>query len=229
MPDYLARHYWWAYLWSPGVWFFNHQPIINAILFGQYKRLLNRTLHYLEGLSPGNFLQLTCVYGQLSPKIIQANSACPFFLCDIAQVQLDATKHKIEKIPHNAVYLSRMNVENIAFKNDSFDTVLVFFLLHELPHDARNRTLEEVTRVLAPGGRLIIVEYAPLPTHHFLYRIYPLRWIITQLEPFLDDFWKLPLSDTLNAKAQQWGKKLERLNVDYFFNRFYRIEVYKAD
>ena len=41
IPKYLARYYWWAYLWSVGVWFFDHQPIINAILFGQYRKLMN--------------------------------------------------------------------------------------------------------------------------------------------------------------------------------------------
>lgn len=42
-PDYLARHYWWAYLWSVSVWFFDHQPIINAILFGQYRTLSKKS------------------------------------------------------------------------------------------------------------------------------------------------------------------------------------------
>jgi|GEM_PF-5881062 len=34
LPDYLVRHYNWAYLWLVSVWLFDHQPIINAILFG---------------------------------------------------------------------------------------------------------------------------------------------------------------------------------------------------
>jgi len=25
VPVYLARHYWWAYLWPPAIWFFDHQ------------------------------------------------------------------------------------------------------------------------------------------------------------------------------------------------------------
>ena len=176
----------------------------------------------------GNLLQLTCVYGQLSPCIVQTNKQCSFYLCDIAQVQLELSKHKLNKIHHNAVYLSRMNAEHVAFKNDSFDTVLVFFLLHELPRDARSRVLGEVTRIMKPGGQLIIAEYAPLPARHFLYRIPPLRFILTRLEPFLDDFWKMDLPETISTKALQWGKQIEPTNVDYFFQHFYRIEVYKA-
>ena len=34
VPEYLARYYWWAYLWRGGIWFFDHQFVINAILLG---------------------------------------------------------------------------------------------------------------------------------------------------------------------------------------------------
>lgn len=61
MPIYLVRYYWWAYLWSKAVWFFDHQPIINAILFGQYKKLMNITLARLERVPRERVLQLTCV------------------------------------------------------------------------------------------------------------------------------------------------------------------------
>lgn len=71
-PLYLARHYWWAYLWSVGVWFFDHQPIINAILFGQYKKLMLATLGRLANAPTKSVLQLTCVYGELTPKLIAA-------------------------------------------------------------------------------------------------------------------------------------------------------------
>ena len=75
VPFYLARHYWWAYLWRPAIWFFDHQPIINAILFGQYKRLMNTTLEKLSDANLDSTLQLTCVYGQFIPKL--ANMLAP--------------------------------------------------------------------------------------------------------------------------------------------------------
>ena len=61
MPEYLARYYWWAYLWEKSVWFFDHQPIINAILFGQYKKLMQLTMQQLEHTDHTRVLQLTCV------------------------------------------------------------------------------------------------------------------------------------------------------------------------
>ncbi len=58
-PVYLARHYWWAYLWPAAVWFFDHQPIINAILFGQYKKLMRATMARLDNAPKDSVLQLT--------------------------------------------------------------------------------------------------------------------------------------------------------------------------
>jgi len=50
-PLYLARHYWWAYLWPVADWFFDHQPIINVILVGQYRKLMRAMMVRLEGWS----------------------------------------------------------------------------------------------------------------------------------------------------------------------------------
>jgi len=227
IPDYLAQHYWWAYLWRPAVWFFDHQPIINVILFGQYKGLLKQALHCLESRPPGRLLQLTCVYGQLSPSIAGNKKEHPFFLCDVAPVQLEAARRKLSSAAPDAVCLARMNAEQLAYSNDSFATVLVFFLFHELPADARMRVIDEIVRVIEPGGQVISVEYAPLPTHHFLYRIYPLRWLLTRLEPFLADFWREDLAAAMCSRAKGYGKAIERPRVEYFFNRFYRVEVYQ--
>jgi len=227
IPDYLARHYWWAYLWRPAVWFFDHQPIIDAILFGQYKRLLRQTLECLANRPPGRLLQLTCVYGQLSPSIVRNKKDRPVFLCDVATVQLETVRRKLNNEAREAICLARMNAEQLAYRDGSFATVLVFFLFHELPTDARMRVIDEIVRVIEPGGQVIIVEYAPLPTHHRLYRIYPLRWLLTRLEPFLADFWREDLVAAMRSKAGGYGKVFERTRAAYFFNRFYRVEVYQ--
>jgi hypothetical protein len=70
VPEYLARYYWWAYLWRGGIWFFDHQPVINAILFVQCDLLLKKTLAQVETRPDARLLQLTCVYGRLTPIAI---------------------------------------------------------------------------------------------------------------------------------------------------------------
>jgi demethylmenaquinone methyltransferase / 2-methoxy-6-polyprenyl-1,4-benzoquinol methylase len=46
----------------------------------------------------------------------------------------------------------------LPFGDEHFDVVLAAFGLHELPHDVRARALQEVVRVLRPGGRLLAVD-----------------------------------------------------------------------
>ncbi len=125
MPVYLARHYWWAYLWPAAVWFFDHQPIINAILFGQYKKLMRATMTRLPNAAGESILQLTCVYGELTPKLIEAISPTPLHITDVAMVQLELAKSKAPC--ENALLAALMNAEHLAYRDDSFSTVVLFF------------------------------------------------------------------------------------------------------
>jgi ubiquinone/menaquinone biosynthesis C-methylase UbiE len=225
IPEYLARHYWWAYLWRPAIWLFDHQPIINAILFGQYQRLLDTTLACLRDHPPKRLLQLTCVYGKLTPKLLAQLNPQPLHLADVAAAQLQLSRRKAGS-HRSQLHLARMNAENLAYAGNSFDTVLIFFLMHEMPAEARQKTLREALRVLAPGGRLVVTEYGPLPRHHWLYRVWPSRWLLTYLEPFLDGFWREDLCADLAALGAPQGKAVQLAEDHRVFGGFYRVSVF---
>lgn len=226
IPRYLAQHYWWAYLWRPAVWFFDHQIIINAILFGQYKKLMNATMQRFDKtMLDGEILQLTCVYGSLTPNILKAISPHSIHITDVALVQLEKT---LSKAPDkNKVFATRMNAEQLGYKDDAFSTIVLFFLLHEMPHEARMRTLSECMRVLKKDGKLLLTEYAPLPEKHLLYRFLPSRLLITKLEPFLAGFWKEDLLKTLNALGEPLGKHVEVVSNTLIFSSFYCVTEYR--
>jgi ubiquinone/menaquinone biosynthesis C-methylase UbiE len=226
IPVYLARHYWWAYLWPVAVWFFDHQPIINAILFGQYDKLMRATMARLDNADHVNTLQLTCVYGELTPKLIETVSPAPLHITDAALVQLELAKSKAQ--PENALLATRMNAEQLGYRDDSFSTVVLFFLLHEMPEQARLNVLSECMRVLPVGGVLLITEYAPLPKHHLLYRILPFRLLLTRLEPFLDGFWREDVAARLNEHGDGLGKKVSVISEKRIFADFYRVTEYKV-
>lgn len=228
-PEYLARHYWWAYLWRVGVWFFDHQTIINAILFGQYRTLARRALRACTtDRPPGRVLQLTCAYGNLTPALVEA-LADDLYLMDVAAVQLALARRKVAAAGRHRLLAARMNAERLAYRDDAFATVLIFFLLHELPHDARERALDEVLRVLRPGGRLVIAEYARRPEHHPLWRFRPVRALLLRLEPFLDDFWGQDLPAVLAVHAARHGKRIRLVDEFHCFSGFYRLSVFELD
>ena len=221
IPEYLARHYWWAYLWKVGVWFFDHQWIINLILFGKYRVLVHHCLQALSRRDCGRTLQLTCVYGSLTPSLYQILQD-DLHIADIAEIQLRAAQQKLPPAS-NRLYLERMNAEQLAFASRSFDTVLMFFLLHELPPSARNHVLGEIMRVLKPHSRLVVVEYGERGTVHLMHRWWIFRVILGWLEPFLPSFWSENLEQNIRQFAHRQGREIESVHTELLFNGFYRV------
>lgn len=225
VPEYLARHYWWAYLWRPAVWFFDHQPIINLILFGQYRALMDRTLALFRKYSRGETLQLSCVYGSLTPSILRDMQPRPLHITDVSRVQLMKLNSKITD--KNRLLMTRMNAEHLAYADNSFSTVIIFFLLHELPTDARRLALAEALRVLTPDGTLLITEYGHQPEQNFLTRFPPSRFLFTHFEPFLESFWAEDIPCLLNQLGQPLDKGVELLSQENVYSQLYQVSAYK--
>jgi ubiquinone/menaquinone biosynthesis C-methylase UbiE len=222
VPEYLARYYWWAYLWRWGIWFFDHQPVINAILFGQYDRLLKKTLAQVETGPGTKLLQLTCVYGKFTPLLLSGTNN-EIHLCDIATGQLQSAWNKTLRFAFRC-HLARMNAECLAYRDDAFDQVIVFFLFHEMPAAARQKVYTEIARVARPGGSVLITEYAATPQRHWLYRFVPFRRLLEHIEPFLSGFWQEDVGTKLNDALRQNGKALKgEPGVEHCFAGFYRI------
>ncbi len=221
VPEYLARYYWWAYLWRWGIWFFDHQPIINAILLGQYDKLLKKTLAQIDTKPDAKILQLTCVYGKLTPSLLSSTDN-EIHLCDVATGQLQLARRKTRNV--DRCHLARMNAECLGYRNDAFDQVIVFFLFHEMPAEARLNTYAEIARVVRPGGSVLITEYAATPQRHWLYRFLPSRLFIGRLEPFLPGFWQEDVTAKLSGALERNDKALDgEPVVEYCFAGFYRV------
>lgn len=182
----------------------------------------------LEKLSDANLdstLQLTCVYGQFIPKLANILVPRPLYITDVCIHQLYLVRRKTQSI--NPVFPALMNAESLGYQHNSFTTIIVFFLLHELPADARQRVLSECMRVIKTGGSLVITEYGPLPEQHWLYRIRLTRWLITYYEPFLDSFWRDDITRLLIDSGKSFGKSVEVKTNTSIFNGFYRVTEFK--
>ena len=226
MPSYLSGHYRWAYLWRPGVWFFDHMPIINCIVFGQYQRMVEATLrHFSNSRAIGSTLLIGSAYGSLVPELARRVTGNPLTVIDVAPIQVARADRKLKESGlRDDVTLMRMDAEHLEFESNSFDSALTFLLLNELPSDARCRALKHAIRVLKPGSQLVVTEYGELGTQHALHRIAPLRWFVTRAEPHLDSLWRDDLSRLVDDCARTQGKRAELTDKDLIFNGFYRIK-----
>ena len=225
LPDYLVRCYGWAYLWPPAVWFFDHQPIINAILFGNYRKVMNETMRLLQPEQAGKTLLIAMAYGELAPKV--ASRTDNLHIVDVAPIQLEAAARKLDKAGLEAS-LGLMNSEELTYEDDGFDTALMFLLLHELPGEARLRSLREAIRVLRPGSRFVIAEYGEYERKHLFHRFAPMRWVLTKAEPFLGGFWNEHLDDVVAQCATEVGKSARPEEHVDIFGGFYRVVSYRV-
>jgi ubiquinone/menaquinone biosynthesis C-methylase UbiE len=230
LPDYLVKHYWWAYLWRPAVWFFDHQPIINTIVFGQYRKLTEATVRLLHPSQAGSTLMIASAYGNVITKAAKALGDNPLTVVDIAPIQLERAQVKLEKLGLDGnVTLTRMNAEALAYPGDSFDTAFMFLLLHELPVPSRRKALIEALRVVRPGGSLVLAEYGGFTKSHPFHRVPLLRWIFGKAEPFLPSLWHTDLDALLTECGNVTGKRVVCEDKVWMLGGFYRVWRYRVE
>ena len=214
MPDYLSAHYWWVYVHPGAVRFFERPWLVNLILWGNYARLRDAALAEL-GSMPGRTLQVACVYGDLTARLCR-QAACAKGTIDIVDVLPIQLKNLREKLPADApARLLAMDSSSMNVPDASYDRALVFFLLHEQPRDYRRRTMSEVLRVVKPGGKILIVDYAlPRWWHPLRYLWWP---VLATLEPFALDLWRQDIGTWLPPSH------VSRLCQHRFFGGLYQL------
>ena len=177
VPAYLRETYAWAYLSPLGTRFFDHQAIVNTILWGNASRLCKWACQEIQ---PGSrVLQPAAVYGNFSRML--ANAVGPTGLLDIrdiAPIQVRLTTHKMQNITHAHVYQHDARQPS----KKRYDSIVCFFLLHEVPEQDRPPIVRNLLESLTPSGRCIFIDY------HRPARWHPLRPVLSAvfrcLEPY---------------------------------------------
>lgn len=219
IPRYLQRHYWWAYIHPNAIRFFDHDPIINFILWGNYAKLRNAALDELGETLPGQTLQVACAYGDLTPHLSErvAAGGGRLDVIDIVPAQLRNTRRKLKA--DAPVRLLNMDASDLNLADESYDRAIVYLLFHEQPDEYRERTLAEIFRVVKPGGTVVIIDFAqPAWWHPWRYWFKPL---LAVLEPFALDLWKKPLTSWMPApwSERQWPRR------EYFGGYFQKLVI----
>ncbi len=222
VPDYLEKTYWWAYARPWAIKFWEREWLIDLILWFHYKRLRNEALAAFGEELSGRTLQVSCAYGALTPtlygKIHEKGGSL-----DVVDVVIHQLKNLNRKLPKpNSVRLLNMDATSLSLADAVYDRVMLFFLPHELPREARDKAFAEAFRVAKPGGTVLVVEFSKPAWWH------PLRYIylpfLAFLEPFAPDIWK---NEDLGAwLSKDIVKKL--LTRKKIFGGYYQILTFKA-
>ena len=156
---------------------------------------------------PGSTLQVACVYGDLTGRVGRhaAASGGTLDVVDVLPIQLRNLHDKLSaEMPAR---LMAMDSTRLQLPDGAYDRALVFFLLHEQPESVREQTLREVFRVLKPGGKLVIVDYARPRWWNPLRYLW--RPVLALLEPFALDLWRddigawMPPSNGTRVKSRR--------------------------
>jgi ubiquinone/menaquinone biosynthesis C-methylase UbiE len=217
VPHYLNAYYWWAYIHPRAVRVFERQWLVNLILWGNYARLRDAVLAEMGDRLPGRTLQVACVYGDLTPRLsARLGPDGQMDVVDVLAIQLSNLRKKLPL--HAPVRLLRMDSASLSSPDASYDRALVFFLLHEQPRHVREGTLSELLRVVKPGGKIVVVDYALPRSWHPLRYIW--RPLLARLEPFALDLWRdeisrwLPRTGTVRLrKATFFGGLYQKLVI----------------
>lgn len=218
VPSYLQTFYWWAYIHPRAVKFFERHWLVNLILFGNYRQLCDAALAELGEALAGATLQVACVYGDLSTRLARVASAAGGTLdvVDVLPIQLQNLRKKLGT--GEPARLLTMDSAQLKLPDCSYDRALLFFLLHEQPADVRRQTLCEVFRVVKPGGRIVIVDYARPRWWHPLR--YLLRAVLATLEPFALDLWRDDIANWVPAPCMSQSKSKS------FFGGLYKMTTF---
>jgi ubiquinone/menaquinone biosynthesis C-methylase UbiE len=217
VPNYLRDVYGWAYLNPRSVRLFEHQWIVNLILWGNYARLRDAALNELGSTITGRTLQVACVYGDFTPRLIERLAGnARLDVVDVAPIQLDNLGRKLGQ--HGNVFLDHQDASRLTHDAQTFDQIVVFFLLHELPDEVRAMAVAEVLRVVKPGGRVVFVDYhRPVGLHPHRYLMRP---VLRLLEPFALDLWNQEIAAWIPAHNRP-----RRVHKSRYFGGLYQKVV----
>lgn len=212
-PLYLEETYWWAYLHPKGVQLFRQQWLVNAILWGNFAKLRDANI---ANVLPGRVLQVACVYGHFTEALAGAlPKDSEVTVIDVAPIQLNNLSERVKDIPN--ILLCQQDSSKLNYPDASFDSVVLFFLLHEQPEEVRKQTILEAVRVTRSGGRIVITDYhKPSIWNPMRLVMYP---VLKILEPFAMDLWRTELASYLppsvsSVKTTSFGGLYQQVIVD---------------
>lgn len=145
---------------------------------------------------PTHILDIGCSIG-VSTEFLKSNfKDAHVWGLDLSPYFLAVAAFRTERFNRNINYV-HANAEKIPFSDNSMDIVTMNFLLHEVPTEPTINMLNEVMRVLKPGGTLHIVDLEPTQLKSTLSASPFRKWAFEVTEPHIYEYYKNSMTETL--------------------------------
>ena len=185
----------------------------SLLTLGNNKTLTNALLK--EIYPSCKVLQLGCTFGrQMLETAAKIGTYGIYDVLDISNIQLKRCKEKFDHLFPQVRYV-HMNANTPLKKN--YDVVILYMLLHEVPHRQKAKILQAALDGLKEGGKVVIIDYHKPKIWH------PLRWPVKLFnrlyQPFAEILWDREVDTFVKDKSKYiWKKTL-------YFGGFYQKMV----
>jgi ubiquinone/menaquinone biosynthesis C-methylase UbiE len=138
-----------------------YDAVVQVVTLGRARRLRNSTLDHAGVFQGARVLDVGCGTGTLTLEARRrAGAEGSVVGIDVSPQMIARARAKAEEAGLD-VTLEVASAESLPLADASCDIVLCSLALHHLRRNQRRTAVEEMHRVLAPGGRVVIVDLSP--------------------------------------------------------------------
>ena len=156
---------------SPQTWYtdkdFNQNPIswFNELSYKRYNVFYEYLLDVAEFEYHKNEKVLEIGVGQGTDIVSYAKHGSIVSGIDLTENAIEVTKKHLEAFNLTSEKMLVADAENLPFDDNYYDLVFCFGVLHHTPNT--DKGIQEILRVLKPGGKFIVMLYSRGWKHYF--------------------------------------------------------------
>jgi len=164
-------------------------------------------------------LEIGCGYGKYTVRL--APLAKSIVGTDMSEAEIGRAVSTLPEDLKEKVEYKLMPSTDLPFQDGSFDTILLAFVFHEIPHEDQEKSLREIHRVLRKGGQVVLIDPTPYSPFHRFVRIF---------KPGEDHGWRVERSNARIILAVEKGlfQKEEAIEFHKTFEYPNRETTYAA-
>lgn len=147
-------------------WAARYDLLIKLVTLGREQAMRERMLD-LGRVSSGEFvLDVGCGTGTLAIAAKRrVGDGGTVHGIDPSVEMIERARKKATRAHSGAVFRVA-HAESLPFETSHFDVVLSTVMLHHLPRAVRAQAIQEMRRVVKPGGRILIVDFGARTSQH---------------------------------------------------------------